>query len=140
MKSIIIYNTRSGNTKLFGEKMKEILEKNGHECQIFRDKQVKSNPKVVEPFDLLCLGTAIHAGGPAFFPFRGFIKKISQLNLMNKKLICFATSGDVKMWKHGCDWIKKKLPKLEHVANVGCVKKENSQAIADFENAVKKLK
>ena len=40
MKSIIIYNTMSGNTEELANKMKDILEKNGHQVDIYRDKEI----------------------------------------------------------------------------------------------------
>lgn len=42
MKGIIIYNTKSGNTELLGNEMKKILERDGHEIVIKRDKEIKS--------------------------------------------------------------------------------------------------
>jgi len=41
MKAIVIYNTRSGNTQELAEKMKKVLEKNNHESEIYRDKEIK---------------------------------------------------------------------------------------------------
>lgn len=135
MKVILIYNTKSGNTQVLAEKMKEILEKNGHECEIYRDKQIKKKLNIIEKFDLLCLGSCVHIGGPAF-SFRGFLKKISKLNLKEKKLICFATAGDPQYLESTYNFIKKKLPQLENIGNFGCVERENKNALEDFENAV----
>jgi len=73
MKAVVIYNTRSGNTKELGGKLKEVLEKYNHECDIFRDKEIKKTPEVVKDYDFLCVGSPVHAGGPAIFPFRDFI-------------------------------------------------------------------
>ena len=70
MKSIIIYNTRSGNTKELAEKMGGVLEKYGHEHEIARDKDIKNKVEIVEKFDLLCVGSPTHIGRAAFFPFR----------------------------------------------------------------------
>lgn len=40
MKTIIIYHTTTSNTKAIADKMKEILEKYNHECDIYRDKDI----------------------------------------------------------------------------------------------------
>jgi len=75
--------------------------------------------------------------GSAFFPFRGFVKKISKLNLKGKKLICFATGSVKKGWERTCNYIKKKLSNLEHLGNFGCKKRNNKQALEEFENLIK---
>ena len=141
MKGIIIYNTKSGNTELLGNKMKEILEKSGHEIVIKRDKEIKdqieSESDFFNPYDLICLGSCTHFVSPAF-SFRKILKKINRLNIDEKKLICFSTSG------HGQGIasnkkIKKKMSKLDHVVSIGCDKLENENALKAFEEIVKKL-
>ncbi len=140
MKAIIIYNTRSGNTEALGQKIKEKLEAKGITCEIYRDKEIKKTPNIVEPFDLLCVGSPCHMWGPAFFPLRGFLKKLAKLDLKNKKLLCFATAADEKNLPITCDKIKKRLPQLEHLGNVGCVKKEIKTAIPEIDRIIKTLK
>ena len=139
MKAVVIYNTRSGNTKELGGKLKEVLEKYNHECDIFRDKEIKKTPEVVKDYDFLCVGSPVHAGGPAIFPFRGLLKKISKLDLDGKRLVSFSTSSGVNAWKKVCKSIKKRLPNLDYVDSVGCVKKENEEAIKSFETIIKNL-
>lgn len=143
MKTIIIYNTRSGNTELLAKKMKEILEKYGHECQIFRDKaiksKIKSQPNFCESYELICLGSPVHAAGPAF-SFRKFLKTLSKLNLREKKLIIFATSGSPNMWKTTCEKIQKKIPNTKSLGIVGCIRRENESAIKDFDAIITNLK
>lgn len=141
MKGIIIYNTKSGNTELLGNKMKEILEKSGHEIDIIRDKKIKpqieSDPDFLEPYDLICLGSCTHFLGPAF-SFRKILKKVNKLNIDGKKLISFATSGHGQ-GKGANKKIKKKMSKLEHLGKIGCNKLENENALKAFEEIVKKL-
>lgn len=139
MKAIIIYNTRSGNTELLAEKIKEILEKNGHECEIYRDKKIKKTPNIVEGFDILCLGSCAHFFGPAFSPFRGLLKKFAKLDLKDKKLIAFGTSGGPNGWQQVCKHIQKKVPQLEHLGSFGCIKRENEDLFVDIEKFVKDL-
>ena len=144
MKSIIIYNTRSGNTELLGTKMKEILEKYGHECDLYRDKNIKTQiltqNDFLSPYNLLCIGSCVHGNAPAFFPFRKIMKKIATLDLTNKKMIVFATSGGPKGWIKTCGIIRKKLPNINPIANIGCEKKENKEALKNFDNIIKNLK
>jgi flavodoxin len=138
MKAIIIYNTRSGNTELLGNKIKELMENQGIECEIYRDKKIKT-PDIVVPFDIICLGSCTHAGGPAFFTFRGLVKKIAKLDLKDKKLLCFATSADETNWSKTCNYIKQRLPQLEHLGNVGCVRRNIEEAIPEIERIVNNL-
>jgi flavodoxin len=141
MKGIIIYNTKSGNTELLGNKMKEILEKSGHEIDIKRDKEIKdqivNESSFLNPYDLLCLGSCTHFIGPAF-SFRKILKKINKLDVEGKKLICFATSGHGK-GKPTNKKIKKIMSKLEHVGTIGCDKLENENALKAFEEIVKNM-
>ncbi len=144
MKSIIIYNTRSGNTELLGKKMKEILEKYGHECEIHRDKTIKKKilpqDDFLPSYDLICLGSCVHGNSPAFFPFRKITKKIASLDLKNKKMIFFGTSGGPKGWLKSCQFIRTKITNINHIANIGCIKRENEEALKNFDNIIKNLK
>ncbi len=139
MKSIIIYNTKSGNTQELAEKMKDILIKYNHESEIYRDKEIKKTPEIVNDFNLMCIGSPTHVGGPAYFPFRKLVKKISKLNMKNKKLVCFATSASDDKWKNVCKYIRKKIDKAKHIADIGCKKRENEEAIAEFKKIMKTL-
>lgn len=141
MKALIIYNTMSGNTEDLANKMKSILEKYNHECDKFRDKniklQVKENSNFFDSYNLICLGSCTHAFAPAI-SFKRFLKKIPRENLANKKLICFATSGNKNAWKTTCKKIQKKIPELEHIGNIGCIEKENDDAVSALEDLMKK--
>ena len=142
MKSIIIYNTKSGNTEELANKMKDVLQKNGHDVDIYRDKQIKSqiknDDKFFDPYELLVFGSCTHVMAPAR-TFKSFLKVIKKQNLQNKKLICFGTSGGPDMQKKACSGIQKRIPELEHLGDVGCVEKNNDGAIKDFEELVKKI-
>ncbi|MHA1231150.1 MAG: flavodoxin family protein [Candidatus Helarchaeota archaeon] len=141
MKSLIFYNTRSGNTKGLAEKLKEILEKKGYDCVIYRDKEIKKDLKKLEDYELLLIGSCTHIGGPAFFPFRCILKKIRKMDsLKDKYLICFATSKDPKDWKKTCGYIKKKLAHLKYIGEVGCVEKEYQNALEEFEKVISNIK
>lgn len=124
---------------MLAEKMKSILEKHSHSCDIYRDKELK-NVEIVDNYDLLCIGSPTHVGGPAFFPFRGLLKKIAKRHLDSKNLISFATSGDKNGWIAVCESIKKRLPNLEYIGCVGCKRKDSDEAIVAFERLVSALK
>jgi flavodoxin len=97
-------------------------------------------PNIVAPFDLLWIGSPCHMEGPAFFPFRGFLKKLAKLDLKNKKLLCFATAAEEKNWLKTCDNVKKRLPQLEHIGNVGCIRRNIETAIPEIDRIIKTLK
>ena len=119
MKSIIIYNTKSGNTEELANKMRDVLQKSGHEADIYRDKDIKSqiqtNDKFFDPYELLVFGSCTHAMAPAR-TLKSLLKVIKKQNIQNKKLICFGTSGGPGMWKKACNGIQKRFPQLEHPA------------------------
>lgn len=143
MKSIIIYNTKSGNTEELANKMKDVLEKNGHNTDIYRDKdirpEIESNENFFDPYDLLVLGSCTHAMAPAI-SFKGLLKVIKKRNIKNKKLVCFGTSGGPNFWARTCKGIRKRFPQLEHMGDIGCVERNNEEAITDFEELVQNLK
>ena len=140
MKTIIIYNTKTGNTEELANKMKGILEKHGHEVDIYRDKEVLSKIQTQENFfdlyELLCLGSCTHAMAPAI-KFKKFLKLISKENLENKKLICFGTSGGPNFWKKACNGIRKRVPQLDHIGDIGCKERDYEEAIKRFEEIIK---
>ncbi|MHA1270311.1 MAG: flavodoxin family protein [Candidatus Helarchaeota archaeon] len=140
MKCIIIYNTRSGNTKGLAEQFKDILDKKGYDCVINRDKEIKKELKKLKDFELLIIGSCTHIGGPAFFPFRCILKKIRKMEeLKDKNLICFATSKDPTDWKKTCEYIKNKLNQLEYIGQAGCIEKEYEGALEEFEKLIAKI-
>ena len=144
MKCIIIYNTRSGNTELLGKEMCKILEKYNHECEIFRDKTVKqkilTQTNYFDPYDLICLGSPCHGSSPAFFPFRKILKNIAQRDLNGKKFIFFGTSGGAGGWKSMVKRIHKMMVNINHIGNIGCIKRKNEEALQNFDQIVKNLK
>ena len=144
MKCIIIYNTRSGNTELLGNEMCKILKKYNHECEIHRDKSVKvkilTQENYFDSYDLICLGSPSHGGSPALFPFQKVLKSIAQRDLKDKKFMFFGTSKFPKGWKSMCSNIQKKMVNINHYGNIGCIKRENKEALQNFEQIVKNLK
>jgi flavodoxin len=84
LKTIVIYNSRGGNTKKVAEKIAEGL---GVEC--FNQRNI---PKNIEKYDFLILGT-----WPMMFKVRGagrrYLKKLGKKNLEGKKVAFFFTSG-----------------------------------------------
>jgi flavodoxin len=139
VKAIVVYNTRSGNTKELAEKMKIVLVKYNHKCDVFRDKEIKKTPEIVEKYDVVAIGSPTHGNAPARSPFRGLVKEIVKRRIDGKKLICFATSAGEENWRKVCSWISEKLVAMDHVGDIGCVKHDNEEAITSFEKLVKKL-
>ena len=84
MRTIIIYDTATGNTRAIANKMKEVLEKYNHECDIYRDKdiqnEIKSNPHYFDSYTLVCLGSCTHGFQPAI-TFKKFINIIKDYDL-----------------------------------------------------------
>ena len=142
MKAIIIYHTATGNRRAIAIKMKEILEKYNHECNIYRDKniknEVKTNPQYFDSYNLICLGSCTH-GGQSAIKFKKFIKSIQNYNFKGKSLLCFSSSGGPEVWNNTCNKIKDSFPEMTHIGNFGCMRKKNDSAIKQFEELVKNL-
>ncbi len=143
MKSIIVYNTATGHTRLIASKMKEVLEKHHHECIVYRDKAikniVKANPHYFEPYDLICFGSCTHGGSPAI-SFKKFLRSIKGYDLKDKSLVCFSSSAGPDIWKQTCNEIKNAFPEMNHVGNFGCQSKNLDSTINNFEELVKSIK
>ena len=140
MKAIIIYNTATGNTRAIANKMKEILIRYNHDCEIYRDSdistRVRNNPHYFDPYDLICLGSCTHAFQPAF-SFKTFIQKIKRYDLRDKQLICFSSSGAPGVWEGTCNVIKKEFHSMKHIGNFGCSLRNYDSTIRNFEELVK---
>ena len=84
LKTIVIYNSRGGNTKKVAEKIAEGL---GVECV-----DQKNIPKNIEEYDFLVLGT-----WPMMFKISGagrrWLSKLSKKNISGKKIALFFTSA-----------------------------------------------
>ncbi len=86
MKSIILYSSRSGNTKKIAESM--AVEVGCEAIKITSD----SNPSTLdlEGFDLIFVGTGLYAGTPN----EDLVKYLSSLNLKStKQFVLFITWG-----------------------------------------------
>ena len=123
--------------------MKDLFQNQGHECDIFRDKSVKSRVIDVDffnPYEIICLGSCTHAMSPAMV-FKSFLKKIPKEGQQNKKLVCFATCGakSEKIWNRVCNKIKDKVPQFDHIGNIGCRERDNEAAVKNLEEIVKKI-
>jgi flavodoxin len=136
MKSIIVYNSMTGNTKELAYKIKEVLKSNGHQVEIYRDDKiylkVRNNLEFFKLYDLLCFGSCTHALSPAF-SFQTFLNRVKKHNLKNKMLLCFATSATQGGWKITCQKVKKMFPELHHLGDIGCTQR-------NCENAIEMLK
>jgi flavodoxin len=142
MKAIIIYNTATGNTRAIARKMRETLVKYHHECDIYRDSdvkhQVRNNPQYFDRYELICLGSCTHALQPAV-SFKAFIQIFKRYDLKGKFLVCFSSSGAPGVWEGTCDTIRKNFSTMNHLGNFGCSLRNYSSTIRNFEEVVKKL-
>ena len=142
MKVIIVYNTATGKTRTIANKMKEILERYDHTCDIYRDKEIKkeviTNPQYFDSYDLLYLGSCTHGGQPAV-TFNRFVRSIEKHDLKGKSLVCFSSSGGPDTWKGTCNKIKSNFPEMNHVGNFGGRTKKYDSSFKDFEVRVKTL-
>lgn len=100
MKGLIIYSSKTGNTKRMAEKIYEVL-KDEHKMTI---KDIRDAPEV-EQFDFILLGAWIDRGTLEPKTLK-FLK-----NIENKKLGLFATLGAMPDSEHGRKVIKN-LEKL----------------------------
>jgi len=137
-KAIIIYDTRSGNTKLLAEKIMKRLEDLEVSVEIYRDKEFKSIDSIKD-FEIIGLGTPTHAGQMAR-TFKKFLKKVNQLNLQGKKLIVFGTGADPNSPPKICNDIKEMVSPtgLQVIAEIGCVKKPTDDINKEIENSIQK--
>lgn len=143
MRAIIIYNTATGNTKAIAYRMREILEKYNHKCDIYRDKDiynaVKNNSHYFDSYNILCLGSCTHGFQPAI-SFKTFIQNFKHYDLKGKSLACFSTSGGPGFWEGTCNTIKNNFPTMNHIGNFGCSLRNYASTIKNFEELVKTLK
>ena len=142
MKAIIIYNTATGNTKAIANRMKQVLEKYNHKCDIYRDKDIKeeirTNPHYFDSYELICLGSCTHGAQPAL-SFKSFINNIIRYDLKGKSLVCFSSSGFPGVWEGTCNAIKRNFPNMNHIGDFGCSLRNYTSTIRKFEEVVKNL-
>lgn len=66
-KSLILYQTVTGNTRLVAERFKEVFEKKGWDCDMFKvekDLDVDNLPFDFYAYDFLCAGSGVYAALP----------------------------------------------------------------------------
>jgi len=135
MMAVIVYNTTTGNTEDLAYKIKNLLEKFGHQCEIFRDDKiylkVRNNLDFFKPYDIICLGSCTHALSPAL-SFQTFLRRVKKHKLKDKKLLCFATSATPNSWEITCKKVQEMFPELNHIGNIGCTQRNNENAIENF--------
>ncbi|MHA1338360.1 MAG: flavodoxin family protein [Promethearchaeota archaeon] len=138
MKVVIIYDTKTGKTKSFADKIAEKLKQKNHDIQIVRDKQLK-DLKIVKDADLIAIGTPVHMGSAAF-TLRRKLKKLSKIDLNGKKLITFSSSKFKDEWKKACKYIKNKLAStnISFIGEFGSAEKENT-SIQNIEEQIEKI-
>jgi len=138
-KAIIIYHTRSGNTKSLAEKIKKRLEYLNIEIKIYQDISFKEVDSIQE-FDIIGLGTPTHYYQIAKI-FKEFLQKIKNFNLKGKKLIVFATGTAKSSPPKICNDIVKlmKPTGIQTIAKIGCVKTPTDDIDSEIEHRLPKV-
>lgn len=136
LKAIIIYHTRSGNTKSLAEKIKKRLESLNITVEVYQDKNFKENDSVKD-FDIIGLGSPTHYYQIAK-EFKEFLQKITIFNLKGKKLIVFATGVAKSSPPKICNDITKIMRPtgVQTIAKIGCVKKPTDEIDSQIEKVI----
>ncbi|MFX0023706.1 MAG: flavodoxin family protein [Candidatus Hermodarchaeota archaeon] len=132
----MVYHTRSGNTKLLAEKIKERLEFLNINVEFYQDINFK-NFDSIKAFDILGFGSPTHYYNIAK-EFREFLLKIANFNLRGKKLIVFATGSTKNGPPKICKDITKILnpTEIQAVIKISCVKKPTKEIDLRIEKAI----
>ncbi len=138
LKAILIYHTRSGNTKSLAEKIKKRLESLNIVVEIYQDINFEEFDSIKD-FDIIGLGTPTHYFQIAK-DFKAFLKMTNDLNLKGKKLIVFATGVSPKSHPKICsDIIKIMKPTgIQTIAKIGCVKEPTDDLDSKIEQIISK--
>ncbi|MHA2039178.1 MAG: flavodoxin family protein [Promethearchaeota archaeon] len=138
VKAIIIYHTRTGNTKSLAEKIKERLEYLNVIVEVYQDNNFKAMDSLND-FEIICLGSPTHYFQIAK-DFKELLIKINDFNLKGKKLIVFATGVSPKSHPKICSDIVKimKPTGIETIAKIGCVKEPTDDLDSKIEQVISK--
>jgi flavorubredoxin len=92
-KTILIYESKYGNTKIVAERIMQGLKtKKGMEADLKELKEVDTNK--IPSYDVIMIGSPNHMGGPTR-GIKKFIHKLGKLDLKKKQVAVFDTcSGD----------------------------------------------
>ena len=138
VKAIILYHTRTGNTKSLAEKIKKRLECLNVVVEVYQDNNFKAIDSLYD-FEIICLGSPTHYFQIAK-DFKEFLIKINDFNLKGKKLIVFATGVSPKSHPKICNDIIKimKPTGIETIAKIGCVKEPTDDLDSKIEQVISK--
>ena len=157
-KIILIHQAKSDITEVIAKRMKEIIEKYEHNCQIYQDKEIKkylkSQSDFFQSYDIICLIFVKPVLTLSMPPHR-FLKIIRKLKIVKidkkKKVIGFALARHNKIFVNKYNipeeaednFFRKFLNKTAsagHIYHIGCVKRESEIALKDFDNLIRNLK
>lgn len=135
-KAVIIYHTRSGNTKLLAEKIVKRLKSLNMTVEMYQDIDFK-NIDSIKDFNIIGLGSPTHYYNIAK-EFREFLLKITNFNLIGKKLIAFATGSTKNGPSKICNDITKILSPtgVDAMIKIGCIKKPTDEIDSKIEKAI----
>lgn len=138
LKAILIYHTRSGNTKSLAEKIKNRLESLNILVAIYQDINFREKESLKE-YDIIGLGTPTHYFQIAK-EFKTFLQDIIDLNFEGKKLIVFGTGTSKTGPPKICNDIIKimKSTGIQTIAKIGCVKTPTDEIDSEIEKIILK--
>jgi len=90
MKSLVVYDTSYGNTKIIAETITKTLKESGIEVDVFYVKDVKTLS--AKDYNLLILGSPTKFGTMSF-TVKGFLGKVKSKEWMNKPFAAFDTEN-----------------------------------------------
>ena len=103
-KSLIIYQTMTGNTEIVALRFKKVFEKKGWDCDIFKiDKamDIDNLPFDFQQYDFLCAGSGVYAALPGkeitdmMFKFTHQTKKAGKIVRLHRKITLGKKAGIV---------------------------------------------
>ncbi len=128
-KCLIIYDTKSGNTKLISAMIQKYLESIEISVETIQDKKLK-DMELLKVYDIIGVGSPVHMNSLAF-TLRRKLKNIAKkkIDLKGKKLITFSTSKFPKKWdmanKMAVNLLKS--TNIEFFAEFGCQNEPSAQ-------------
>lgn len=87
MKTIVVYNTVTGNTEVCAQWIHESLAEGGHQVVIKDTDEVY--PSVLEDYDLIIMGVPTYGEGELTYDFEQFLQGMELMDLSGKKAAVF---------------------------------------------------
>jgi len=140
-KCLIIYDTKSGNTKILTKMIQQSLESMEISVRTIQDKRLK-DLRSIATYDIIGVGSPVHMNSLAFI-LRRKLKNIAKkkIDLKGKKLITFSTSKFPLKWEiannKAVDLLKS--TGIEHFASFGCQNLPSDEFSGIVQDKLKKI-